>query len=373
MMRARRLNVLLVAAAAFSWAAVPALAQTRVDAQSGVEFRNVSFGSGLGINSLKEFAVPVGLAMPIGSRLNVDAGTYYVSAQRTDASGSQTINGLTDVILRGAYQLKPDVAVFTFAVNLPTGHKTLSGDQVAVASAVATDLVPFPVSNFGTGFSVTTGLAWATPVGPWALGIAGSFRYNGAYQPISDTSAGLDTLRFRPGGEVRLRIGADRIVGQGRLSFGVTYSTFANDEFGSQSRSPGTRLIPQFSWSTPLGINNSLVVYGWDVYRNVDENASVNQGVKQNTMALGAMASLRSGARNSLRPQFELRKGWQGPGGLHNAGTLVGLGLRYQMAASERLTLTPGFRVDLGNLTTSSGGSASVTGLSFSLTARTSF
>jgi len=172
---------------------------------------------------------------------------------------------------------------------------------------------------------------------------------------------------------VRLRLGADRLVGQGRLSLGVTYSTFANDEFGSQSQSPGTRMIPQFSWTTPFGLNNSLVFYGWDVYRNVDESAAVNPGVKQNTIALGAMAALRSGARNTLRPQFELRKGWEGPGGLHNAGTLVGLGLRYQMATGERMTLTPGVRLDLGNLATSSGGSASVSGLSVSVTARTSF
>jgi hypothetical protein len=371
MMRAPRLNALLVAAATFSWAAVPALAQTRVDAQAGAEYRSVSYGAGLGYSSLKEFAVPVGFSVPVGPRLALDAGTYYVSAQRTDASGAQTISGLTDVIVRGAYQVKPDVAVFTFAVSLPTGQKTLSGEQRQIASAMSTDLVPFPVTNLGTGFSVTTGLAWATPVGPWALGLAGSFRYNASYLPSSDTLQ--DTVSLRPGAEMRFRIGADRIVGQGRLSFGLTYSSFANDEFGSQSQSPGTRLIPQFSWSTPLGINNSLVVYGWDVYRNVDENASVNQGVKQNTVALGAMASLRSGARNSLRPQFEVRKGWQGPGGLHNAGTLVGLALRYQMAAGERLTLTPGIRVDLGNLTTSSGGSARVTGLGFGLTARTSF
>jgi hypothetical protein len=371
-MRARRWEALLVAAGTLS-AAAPMLAQSRVDAQAGAEYRSVSFGPGQGYSSLKEFAIPVGFAMPVGTRLSLDAGTYYVSAQRTDPSGSQTINGLTDLILRGAYQIKPDVAVFTFAVSVPTGNKTLSGEQRQVASAMGTDLIPFPVTNFGTGFSVTTGLAWATPVGPWALGLAGSFRYNASYQPSSDTVSRQDTVSLRPGAEMRLRIGADRIVGQGRLSFGLTYSSFQNDEFGSQSQSPGTRLIPQFSWSTPLGINNSLMVYGWDVYRNVDESASVNQGVKQNTIALGAMASLRSGAHNSLRPLFEIRKGWQGPGGLHDAGMIVGLGLRYQMAASERLTLTPGARFDLGSLPTSGSGNASVTGFSLSLTARTSF
>jgi len=373
MMRARPLSALVAAAAAFS--AVRALAQTTMDAQAGAEYRSVTYGAGLGYSALKEFAVPFGIAMPVGQRLNLDAGTYYVSAQRTDASGSQqTINGLTDLIVRGAYQLKPDVAVFTFAVSLPTGKKTLSSEQRQVASVMATDLVPFPVTNFGTGFSVTTGLAWATPVGPWALGLAGSFRYNASYLPSSDSLQ--DTVTLRPGAEMRFRIGADRIIGQGRLSLGVTYSSFANDEFGSQSQSPGTRLIPQFSWSAPFGANNSLVFYGWDVYRNVDETASSNAGVKQNTVALGAMASLHSGTRNALRPQLEVRHGWQGPGGLKNAGTLVGLGLRYSMATGERMTLTPGLRLDLGSLATNNASgpaSANVTGLSFSITARTSF
>lgn len=369
-MRARLMSAatLLVATVA----AVPALAQGRVDAQTGAEYRSVSFGAGFGTSSLKEFAIPIGIAMPIGSRLSLDAGTYYVSAQRTDASGSQTINGLTDVIVRGNYQLKPDVAVFTFAMSLPTGQKTLDAGQRQVASAMATDLVPFPVTNFGTGFSVTTGLAWATPVGPWALGLAGSFRYNASYVPSSEPPQ--DTMTLKPGAEMRVRIGADRIVGQGRLSLGLTYSSFANDEFGAQSQSPGTRLIPQFSWTTPLGINNSLVFYGWDVYRDVDESATVNAGVKQNTVALGAMASLRGGARNTLRPQLELRKGWRGPGGLNDAGMLVGLGLRYQMAAGERMTVTPGLRLDLGSVATTAGSpNASITGFSVSLTARTSF
>ncbi len=366
----RRSSILLSAALALAGA--PLLAQGRADVQGSAEYRSVSFGSGVGIASLKELAVPLGLALPIGSRLSLDAGTFFVSAQSQDGAGSATtINGLTDVIVHGAYQIKPDVAVFTFAVNLPTGHKTLSGQQQGIANAVATDLVPFPVTNFGSSFSVTTGLAYATPVGPWALGLAGSFRYASSYQPISDS--GFSALTIKPGAEMRLRLGADRIVGQGRVSLGVTYSTFSNDEIGSQSQSPGTRLIPQFSWSTPMGLNNSIVFYSWDVYRNVDESASVTGAVRLNTFALGAVASLRSGARNALRPQFELRQGWAGPGGLKSAGMLVGVGLRYQMAAGERMTLTPGVRVDLGSLHTSSGGTASVTGLSFSLTARTSF
>src|SRR5206468_5453460 len=111
------------------------------------------------------------VAYSFSPRLGVDLGTYYVSAQLTDSAGGKTsLSGLTDVLLRGAYQLKPDVAVLTVSINLPTGQKTISSSQALLANGLSTDLVPFPVMNFGTGFSVTTGIALAQPVGPWALG-----------------------------------------------------------------------------------------------------------------------------------------------------------------------------------------------------------
>ena len=45
-----------------------ALAQAHPDAQAGVEYRTVSFGSGLGIKQLRELAIPLGVTLPINSR-----------------------------------------------------------------------------------------------------------------------------------------------------------------------------------------------------------------------------------------------------------------------------------------------------------------
>src|SRR5437868_14832673 len=96
----------LLAAIAFA----PARAMAQLDVASptgivGAEFRRVTFSDGLGVKSISEFAVPLGFSLPISRRLAIDAGTYFVSARRTDALDSAaTISGLTDLVVRSAFQ-----------------------------------------------------------------------------------------------------------------------------------------------------------------------------------------------------------------------------------------------------------------------------
>ena len=153
------------------------------------------------------------------------------------------------------------------------------------------------------------------------------------------------------------------------MSLGLTYSTFANDEFGSTARSPGKRIIPQASWSLPLG-NNNLSLYAWDIYRNATEDPADPTIVDENTFTLGAMLSLRAG-RNSLRPLVEFRRASAASGGPAGSGSLVGAGLRYVIGAG-RLSVIPGVRMDFGSRTTN-GTSTSFTGFTGGLSIRTSF
>ncbi|HEY2806848.1 MAG TPA: hypothetical protein VGI92_13395 [Gemmatimonadales bacterium] len=327
---------------------------------TGVEYRSLSYGTGSSVSSVNEIAVPLGISMPLGSRVNFDVGTYFVRAERKAIDSTSTISGLTDLVLRSAFQIKPDAAIFTLAVNVPTGKHQLNNQQNLLAGNVATDLIPFPVSNFGSGFSVTSGLALAKPIGPWAMGLAGSFRYSGSYQPFT---APNDTSMLKPGGEVRFRLGADRIVGQGRMSLGFTYSTFSNDEYAGVQHSPGTRIIPQASWNFPVG-RNSLALYAWDVYRSADSSA-VSAKVNANTVSGGALFAVPMG-RNSLRPQIEFR---QSSGDVNTKGTLIGFGLRYAIVGA-RMTLTPGLRYDIASGVGSSN--VSLTGFNASLTINSS-
>lgn len=339
-------------------------------ASTGFEFRTLSADSGLGAKTVRQMAVPFGVVVPLSSRLQVDAGAWYAQAERTDDAGiTSTLSGLTDVQARAVYELVPDALIFTLATSLPTGHATLEGGELGVAGIIASDLIPFPVSNFGSGFSLTSGLAFAMPVGTWALGLAGSYRVNGEYQPIADNSS-----MYKPGGEMRLRLGVDRLLGQGRMSAGFTYSTFSTDEFGgSGAYRSGARYIPQLSFSVPMG-NSTLALYAWDVYRGSGEFLiDTVQAPKQNTLTVGAVLAIRTG-RSVLRPSIEFRKGWEGSAtatGMEDAGTLFLAGLRYQIPLGQRMTLIPSFRFDTGSVPGTTGTSIGLSGITAGITLST--
>jgi hypothetical protein len=295
-----------------------------------------------------------------------------------DATGASTsVSGLTDIQVRGVYQLVPDLAVFTLAVNLPTGKSQLTTAQLPVASVLASDLIPYPVANFASGFNVTTGLALAVPVSGWAVGLAGSYRANGSFTPISDTGAA--GASYKPGGEFRLRLGADRLLGQSRISLGFTYSSYGEDEFGSSPLfQSGKRFITQASWSFPIG-NLGLAVYAWDMYRGA--GAVIVNGTnteKRNVLALGAVGSIQMG-RSVLRPQIEFRDYATGLclGTVSNTlcagGKLFSLGARYQLPLGDRYALLPLVRLDAGNVVNPNTGSAvGFTGWEIGVTLRAS-
>jgi len=314
---------------------------------TGFEARSVSFNAGLGVKTISEMTVPLGMMYNPSDRLALDFGIRYASVSRTptDTTPKVTVSGPTDVQVRAVYQVIPDRVVLTLAGNVPTGKTKLSDPEQQAVGAVASELIPFPVSSFGTGANVTTGLAVAIPVAGWAVGVAGAYRLSGAFTPLiqRDTS-------YKPGGELRFRIGADRVVGQGRVSLGFTYSSFSQDEWGGASFfQPGKRYISQASWSFPVG-NLGLALYAWDLYRT-SGTVLLNRGVteKQNVLTAGVAASVQLG-RSVLRPQIEFRKHTAGVDKLEAAGQLLSLSARLSMPVSESFALTPAVRFDTGNI-----------------------
>jgi hypothetical protein len=314
---------------------------------TGFEVRSVSFNAGLGVKTISEMAVPLGLMYNPSERLALDFGVRYATASRTPegTAAKGTVSGPTDIQVRGVFQVIPDLVVLTVAGNVPTGKTKLSADELPAAGAVASELIPFPVQSFGTGANVTTGLAVAVPVAGWAVGLAGAYRLSGAYSPMATVDS-----TYKPGSDLRFRVGADRVIGQGRVSLGFTFSTFSQDEFGGATIfQPGKRYISQASWSFPVG-NLGLALYVWDLYRNAGTVLlSSSPTEKQNVLTAGVAASVQLG-RSVLRPQVEFRKHTAGVDKLEAAGQLLSLSARLSMPLSESFALTPAVRFDTGNV-----------------------
>lgn len=252
------------------WSQSATALYTRWNALSGFEFQRYGFAQGLVVKSASQWSLPLVVVAPLGRRMSLDLTTHLAHSAVTDsAGGSVDFTGLTDTQLRLLYTVGRDRAVASLSLNLPTGKRSFSATQFGVSSAVGSNFLSFPVSNLGTSFGITGGLAYAVPAGGWNVGVAGSVRYQSSYKPLSDSSA---TLSYDPGLESRLRIGADRLIGQrGRMLLGFTYSSFSTDQFSGGALvngwfNPGSRLIGDFGYAYTWG-RTTLTLGAWNFYR----------------------------------------------------------------------------------------------------------
>jgi hypothetical protein len=342
----------------------------RFNALSGMELRSFSFDSGLSVTRASQWHVPIVFVAPLGRKLAVDLSTAVVGSSLTTTSGTEKINGFTDTQLRFLYTLQRDRLAATLLLNVPTGQHSVTSPQFAVSGAVGSNFLSFPVSALGTAFGVTGGLAYAARAGAWNLGLGGSVRYLGAYEPFSDAA-----LTYTPGIEARLRAGLDRLIGaRTRILVGLTGSTFSTDEYtggGSVvtagSYKPGARIISDLGLVQVVG-RTTFVLAGWDYYRLAGRQGdSTATASKENVLNLELRAGFRASARVRLEPVVAFRQ-YQAAGAL--AGRLYTGGVRAEFGVSEHLAAQLGGRFDSGWVVAQEGGFATLTGLGASLLVR---
>jgi hypothetical protein len=315
-------------------------------AVGGVDSRQYSFGSNFVVDRIRQISLPVGAAVPVGQRFSFDVGSSYAITSVKDATGSRSFSGFTDTQVRGSYVFGNDAFVASVMVNLPTGKETTTIGKFGVASAASANFLLFPVNSYGSGFSVTPGIAMATTAGTWNLGLAGSVRVSAKYNPFSDNSA----VSYKPGLETRIRAGADHLVGQSRLTMGVTFSTFSNDQLsgggfsgGNGVYDPGNRFLFDASFLAPVGAG-TVTFFAWDYFRASSAGSSSN---RENVLTIGTSGNFPlSGPKVSLEPVLETRI-WSPKVG---SGLLVGGGTSVRIELSPRLAFVPGGRVDFGTI-----------------------
>lgn len=338
-----RLALLLALAGTGSLAAQGSTAlYNRWNTLAGFEYQRYHFSDSIGtsgsaVTSVSQWSIPLVVVAPIGRQMSLDLTTHLV---HNDVSGSttQTFSGLTDTQLRLLYTLGRDRAVASLSVNLPTGTHAFSTTRFAVASSVSSPFLSFPVSSIGTSFGVTGGLAYTVPTGGWNLGLAGSVRYVSSYEPFSDQA-----ITYNPGLEGRLRVGADRLLGErGRLLLGATYSTFSTDQFSGSGVvsgwfNPGPRFIVDAGYGYSWGRTN-FVVSGWDFYRAAGTN---NGGQSADTKENVFNAEVRVGRQLSPRVQIEPQVGFRqwSPGNIRG-GRLYSFGANARIGISDQLSAT---------------------------------
>ena len=341
MSRAGRLAVVAATLLAPQVAAQAADAlYTRWTGLSGFEFQSYSFQPGIAVKTASQWNIPLAVVAPIGHHISLDLTTHVAGASVSTYGGpSEALTGLTDTQLRLLYTLSRDRAVASLALNLPTGMHSVSTSEFTVAGAVGSNYLSFPVSNFGTAFGITAGGAYAVPAGAWNVGLSGSLRFAGAYEPFND-----QPVSYKPGVEIRARAGADRLVGaSGRMMLGLSASTFSTDQFtgtgtiNSSRYAPGLRFIGDAGYARVFG-RATLHVAAWDYLRTAgDTNGTSSPDTRENVFNLEARWTWPATPRLQLEPLASFRQ-WSPAdyrgGRLYTAGVAAHYGVSDRFAAT---------------------------------------
>ena len=359
-----------------------------VSAQASIgvstEFLGYNFDSGLGASAAQLLLVPVAVRLPI-SVLTFDVYGAWAEG-RVEREGSTrplVLNGPVDTRVQASVQATPWV-LLTIGANLPTGSPTHSAEEAIVSSVLATDLLGFREATWGSGTSITSSLATAVRAGGFGLGIAGAYALRGEFAPSAD----VDSLRYQPGSETRLRVGLDRNFGNSTFTAGGTFITYTQDQAnGVNLFQAGNRL--RFDASFAFRASGGIwTIYAADLTRSkgdlslqvvdelgvpVDSTVTVTTA-KQNLLIAGLVGTVGIGGGFVFRPSVDVKYQTltDADGGNPGSGWIVAAGTDIPMRIFGTEFFPKG-RVLFGSIESQTGATVNLLGMELKGTLRWSF
>lgn len=356
--------------------ASPAAAQQNHRVGVGAHFHGYDFGQGVGVDVANLFMIPVAYHAPVTDRLQADVYAAWAEGHVQRDGFTRVLRGVTDAQIRASYQATP-WALVTLSANLPTGDATHDPNEAIVASVLASDLLGFREANWGTGFSLTSGVATATRFGEWGVGLGASYRAAGGFEPEEGRS-----LEYVPGNETRIRLGVDRNVGEGgKFTAGLTFQSFDTDQFGGRNLfEAGNRVRADASLALRAG-STTWTVFGSSTWREqgdvtlqivnprgetVGDTIAHTSG--QNLAQIGVAGSIPLGSRYRVRPQVDFQV--QTRDEIDGTAWMLGAGGDVPLRIVGLVDIFPRARVLVGRLVNADGASVDVWGGELGATVR---
>ena len=334
---------------------------------SGAQFQWFSLAEELGADVANLLVVPATYVLPMGEKVRADLYTSWATGSVEKGGFTYNKSGFTDTQVRLSYQATPWVIV-TVGVNLPTGNSSNTNEEAIVASVLATDMLGFRASTWGTGFGVTGGIATARQMGAWGVGLGASYRQSGEFEPTDG-----DDLKYQPGNESRVRFGVDRNVGDGgKFTTGVTFLNYSEDQAdgrnlfqaGNRIRVDATYVFRSGASTWSLFAADSWRANGDLTLDLVDPSGTV---VGDTLLVVGAQNLFVAGLRGSLpfagvriRPELDLRL--QSREDDDGSGWLIGGGFDLPLRLYGTYDVFPRLRLTYGKMESVDGDMYSVMG-----------
>ena len=251
----------------------PASAQ-QVWAGARVESYLMSAPEAVRLHDIRLVSLPFGGAMSLSrwARLGV-RGSYSEAVMTLPNGETGSVAGVTDtrVALEGSWR---GLTIAGRAVA-PTGTVVESLEEATVVGLLASELLPFAVSEWGTGGAYGGDLTYSLGLGSIGLGrttvaLSAGYLAVGDFTPLEGASSGdLDpigavTPAYQPGSQTRGRLALEILLGEASvLSALVGIQRFGTDTYDERNLfQPGTRFETLVSYAFPIGARESALLYG---------------------------------------------------------------------------------------------------------------
>jgi len=337
-------------------------------AGAGVLMESYTFKSPaqVDVQKISLLTVPISVRVSLAPQWELGVNGAYASGSLTRQSGeAATISGLTDTDIRLTYATAGDRLRVSAVALAPTGKSKLSAAEMDVMGVVAADLLPFAISNWGSGGGLGMSAALALPVSDAStIGISGGYVLARSYEPLAATS-----FAYRPGNQMQMRAAADRTFGSSaKASLQLSYLHFGQDQTaGSNFYQTGDRLQAVGSLAFAAGDRGTGLLYVGYLQRQEGKYTSVVQVTPaQNLVYAGTGFRQRVGGV-VLVPTLDVRV-LGNDAGIEQGRTIsAGIGLEVPAGNFELLPLA---RARFGHLTVRTAQESDFTGLELGLSIR---
>jgi hypothetical protein len=319
----------------------------------------------IGMERVSLLTVPLAAETRVAGRVRLTVSGAFASATLRRADGSEAaLAGLTDTEVRAALPLLGDWLTVSGVAVLPTGRQRLSAEELEVAAVVASDLLPFAISHWGSGGGAGGSVVVARRFGTVGMGVSGGYRASREYRALD-----ADGPAYRPGDERFVRVAVDRSFSGAKATLQVSMVRYTHDRLGGGTlyRS-GDRYQVIGSYALAGPGRSTAVFYAGVLHR---EEGSRRDGLAeglpgQDLILAGGGARVPVG-RGAFLPSADARA-FRSADGL-GQGYGLGLGASAEWPLG-RTVLVPSARVRVGRVLVLDGVESGFTGTELGLTLR---
>ena len=346
--------------------AAPATAQT-TQVGAGILFQRYAFDdpSAASVETLTLTALPFTGTAWFGERVSLNvAGTWADGRMEDPDRGELSIQGLTDTQVTLTVAGRGGATSVTAVALLPTGVETQTLAESRVAGAVASELLPFAISNWGTGGGVGLSASTAHAVGPLGVGLSASYVVRREYTPLE-----AEQFAYRPGNVLRLAAAVDGSLG-GATKGALRFTLYRHEDDLADDANlfrAGNRMEVLGSVGFPVGARSTGLVYGIFHTRERGTYLATDASLSsQDLILVGGGVRGRVG-QVILQPRLEGRLFRRDDG--VEQGYDMGVGLDAEIPVGS-MRWIPSVRAHRGNLEVRESVETSFTGLEFGLALR---